>query len=80
SVAVAGSFNDWSTDMHLMRQVHEDGLWQITIPLEPGEHLFMYVVDGKHWVRPPLADDYVPDGFGNDNGVVVVEEGGASAS
>ena len=31
----------------------------------------MSVVDGK-WVSPPFAEDYVDDGFGAKNGMVVV--------
>jgi hypothetical protein len=32
----------------------------------------MYVVDGETWVVPPMAADFVTDGFGNTNGVVIV--------
>jgi hypothetical protein len=46
--------------------------WTRVVPLPPGEHLFMYVVDGVRWVTPPLADDFVDDGFGAKNGVIVV--------
>ena len=34
--------------------------------------LFMFVIDGSRWVTPPLADDFVDDGFGSKNGVVIV--------
>jgi hypothetical protein len=44
----------------------------IVVPLPPGEHQFMYVVEGTQWVSPPHADDYVDDGFGTRNGIVVV--------
>lgn len=72
SVAVAGAFNGWSVRRHPMEQVGENGLWTVTIPLDSGEHAFMYVVNGQEWVTPPMADDYVPDGFGLQNGLVVV--------
>jgi hypothetical protein len=42
------------------------------VALPPGEHTFMYLVNGTEWVTPPLAEDYVDDGFGARNGVVVV--------
>jgi hypothetical protein len=32
----------------------------------------MYIVDGDSWISPPYAEDYVDDGFGAKNGVVVV--------
>ncbi len=40
--------------------------------LPAGEHKFMFVVDGEQWMVPPLAEDYVDDGFGSRNGVVIV--------
>ena len=48
-----------------------NGRWSIVTPLPPGEHTFMFVVDGRQWVSP-AAEDYVDDGFGARNGVVVV--------
>ncbi len=71
SVAVVGDFNDWSHTAHML--VREDGdRWLGVVPLLAGEHVFMFVVNGEQWVVPPLADDYVDDGFGQKNGVLVV--------
>ena len=71
SVSLAGSFNRWSASSHpLVRQ--NERVWAIVVPLPRGEHTFMYVVNGSEWVSPPLAEDYVDDGFGARNGVVVV--------
>jgi 1,4-alpha-glucan branching enzyme len=72
SVALAGSFNQWSANLQPLAREGSRGLWTIVVPLPPGEHLFMYVVDGTRWISPPLAEDYVDDGFGAKNGVVVV--------
>jgi 1,4-alpha-glucan branching enzyme len=77
SVALAGSFNQWSTSSHPLSRQHARGLWTAVVALPPGEHLFMYVVDGTEWVSP-LADDYVDDGFGSKNGVVVVRPASAA--
>jgi 1,4-alpha-glucan branching enzyme len=71
SVALTGTFNGWSPSAHPMSRAGSSGAWTIVVPLPPGEHLFMYVVDGM-WVSPPLAEDYMDDGFGARNGVVVV--------
>ncbi len=71
SVAVVGNFNGWSHTAHPLAQVEED-FWSGTVPLSRGEHVFMFVVNDEEWVVPPLADDYVDDGFGQKNGVVVV--------
>ena len=71
SVAVVGDFNDWLYTAHIL--VRADGdRWSGVVPLPAGEHVFMFVVNGEQWVVPPLADDYVDDGFGQKNGVVVV--------
>ena len=72
SVALAGSFNQWSVASHLLARDGARGVWTIVVALPPGEHLFMYVVDGTEWITPPLAEDYVDDGFGAKNGIVVV--------
>lgn len=72
SVAVVGSFNGWSTTAHVMTRVGSNKSWSAVVPLEGGEHVFMYVVDGETWVVPPMAADFVTDGFGNTNGVVIV--------
>ena len=72
SVALAGSFNHWSTSSHPLARTQASGVWTTVVALPPGEHLFMYVVNGEQWVSPPLAEDYVDDGFGSKNGIVVV--------
>ena len=71
SVALAGSFNDWSTTSHRLSR-GASGMWTIVVALPPGEHQFMFVVDDDAWVTPPVADDYAEDGFGKRNGIVVV--------
>jgi len=72
SVALAGSFNGWSASSHSLAREGSRGEWTIVLALPPGDHLFMYVVDGTEWLSPPVAEDYVDDGFGSKNGVVVV--------
>jgi 1,4-alpha-glucan branching enzyme len=74
SVAIAGSFNQWSASSHPLVRAKAGGLWTLVVPLPPGEHSFMFVVDGNKWVSPPLAEDYVDDGFGAKNGIVVVRK------
>lgn len=72
TVAVVGSFNGWSPTAHIMTRVGSNGFWTAVVPLAGGEHAFMYLVDGTRWVVPPAAEDFVTDGFGNTNGVVIV--------
>jgi 1,4-alpha-glucan branching enzyme len=72
SVAVAGSFNEWSTVAQPMTAKDSDGAWSIRLDLPRGEYRFMYVIDGREWLTPPVADDFVDDGFGQKNGILVV--------
>ena len=69
SVSVAGNFNEWSAAANPLARSGK--VWTAVVTLPPGEHLFMFIVDGK-WMVPPLAEDYVDDGFGSRNGVVIV--------
>lgn len=72
SVTVAGSFNSWSLTAHPMQPAGNDSTWSAEIALPAGEHTFMYVIDGRRWMTPPVADEFVDDGFGQTNGVIVV--------
>jgi 1,4-alpha-glucan branching enzyme len=69
SVSVAGNFNEWSATANPLARSGK--VWTAVVTLPPGEHLFMYIVDGK-WMVPPLAEEYADDGFGSRNGVVIV--------
>ncbi|HXF94286.1 MAG TPA: isoamylase early set domain-containing protein [Nitrospiraceae bacterium] len=72
SVAVAGDFNGWSPTTHPLKPAGCDGVWSGVVAIPEGEYRFMYVIDGKRWLTPPEAEDFVRDGFGNLNGVLVV--------
>lgn len=68
-VYLMGEFNDWSpiTPMELRQNV-----FCTTLELEPGrEYQFRYLVNGKYWFNDSQADAYVPNGFGDDNCVVI---------
>jgi hypothetical protein len=71
SVAVAGSFNEWSaTALPLVRGA--TGSWSVTVALPVGEHQYQFVVDGRLWRPDPTAHAQVDDGFGGRNSVIVV--------
>jgi 1,4-alpha-glucan branching enzyme len=71
-VSLVGSFNGWAGEATLMKMSDGRGLWSVDVPLREGEYTFMYLVNGTEWVTPPLAEDFVTDGFGHTNGVVTV--------
>ena len=69
-VSLAGSFNDWQADgVQLVRNA-ETGIWTGTVPLLPGEHQYLFVVDGAEWIPDPEAHAQVDDGFGQTVGNV----------
>jgi len=69
-VTVAGDFNKWRIDSHVMKR--ENGMWTIELPLQPGKYSYMFIVDGAHWVTDPHAESYRDDGFGYQNAVMRV--------
>jgi 1,4-alpha-glucan branching enzyme len=73
SVVLCGEFNEWSTeDIRLERA--DDGSWRATIALEPGRtYRYRYVLDGQRWENAWQADGYVPNPYGSDDSLVVVE-------
>ncbi len=71
SVAVAGDFNGWEAGQ-LLEDPDGDGVWTGRIPLEPGVHEYMFVVDGSEWRTDPRATRFADDGFGNRNAVLAV--------
>ena len=72
-VVVAGDFNNWSTAADPLYDRENDGVWTITIPLDPGSYEYKFHVDGEKWIPDPGNPERVDDGFGGFNSVVVVE-------
>ncbi len=74
-VLVAGSFNAWlqDTDAREFRMSQgEQGEWTLEVPVPPGTHEYLFVVDGR-WTPDPQAKDYVPNPFGGLNSVLVAK-------
>jgi hypothetical protein len=74
SVALVGDFNDWSASATPLERTERDGVWWVTVPLEPGRYRYSFVVDGTTWRSDPDAPA-VDDEFGRANSVVTI--GGA---
>lgn len=60
-VRLAGSFSGWEARYELTPI--GPGRWMVTVPLEPGVHDYVFVVDGERHVVDPYAPR-VSDGFG----------------
>ena len=71
TVAVAGDFSGWETNF-VLDDADGDGIWTGRVPITPGLHKYMFVIDGTVWVTDPGAQRYADDGFGNRNAVLAV--------
>lgn len=71
SVAVAGDFSEWEPSFTL-EDPDQDGVWSGRVPIRPGVHGYMFLIDGTEWQTDPRADRYRDDGFGNQNAVLAV--------
>jgi hypothetical protein len=71
SVAVGGDFDGWNGS-HTLEDPDGDGVWAGRVPVAPGLHTYMFLLDGSRWVTDPQASRYNDDGFGNRNAVLAV--------
>lgn len=74
-VFLAGNFNNWSPES--LPMVNENGIWKVSLNLEPGEYQYKFVVNGTDWMEDPDSPSYVDDGFGGKNSAfkLVMENG-----
>ncbi|MFQ3677562.1 MAG: hypothetical protein SNJ74_06450, partial [Fimbriimonadaceae bacterium] len=73
-VNLAGTFNGWNRDATPM--VADPGtdnrVWRIRVRLQPGKHLYKFVINGETWVTDPNAARNEDDGNGNINSVLII--------
>ncbi len=69
TVALVGSFNGWDKDVDKMIGPDKKGWWRIALALEPGRHEYLFLIDGRRWLKDPRAPSTVDDGFGGENSV-----------
>lgn len=71
-VSVVGDFNGWDSAATPMKSQGAGGAWTVFVPLQPGLHVYSFVVDGSHFVADPSAPIAPDDGFGHRSSVVLV--------
>jgi 1,4-alpha-glucan branching enzyme len=49
TVSIAGSFNNWTVDVDMLKKDKKTGLWVAKISLVPGDYEYKFVCDGKNW-------------------------------
>ncbi|WP_319542070.1 glycogen-binding domain-containing protein [uncultured Pseudodesulfovibrio sp.] len=72
NVSVVGSFNGWKADRSVMWYSVEAGAWMLEAQLPPGDHEYLFLVNGDKLMPDPLAPLTRDDGFGNVNSIMFV--------
>ncbi len=79
TVQVAGDFNNWALGdaesgevlVGLMER-KEQGVWELTIALQPGRYRYKYLVGERNWVLDPENPRIVDDGRGGKANLLIV--------
>ncbi len=69
-VAVAGSFNGWDVNKHVLKR--KGDAFELNVLLEPGRYEYKFVVNGI-WCLDPERPDWATNEFGSLNSVVIVD-------
>ena len=70
-VFLAGTFNNW--DAESIRLDGVDGVYSTTLELTPGSYEYKFIVNGFWTMDPDPSREWVPNGLGTLNSVVVVK-------
>ncbi len=72
SVQIAGDINNWQPDQTQLTL--ENGKWQKSMLLNPGNYSYQIVADGK-WMLDPNETETKPNGMGGMNSVMKISAG-----
>ena len=71
SAVLVGDFNGWDKEATPMKKRKKDGVFAASLTLPVGQtYQFRYWLDNDRDDNDWAADDYVPNGFGENNSVV----------
>jgi hypothetical protein len=76
SVALVGDFNDWDPKATPLHAASTGGVWSVEVPIQPGRHLYAFVVNGTVWRPDPAAPKATGEDFGEPNSALTVAEPG----
>lgn len=71
-VNLFGQFNSWDRSSLPMSDLDGNGIYEISIPLDPGRYEYKFFVDRKELIDPqnPVK---VPNGMGDYNSVIIID-------
>ena len=70
-VTLAGDFNNWDTKANPLKK-DKNGMWKVSLSLKPGRYKYRFFVD-SNWENDPSCSCCVPNEFGSQNCVRIVE-------
>lgn len=70
---VFGSFNGWNKQSNLLKDDNNDGVFENTVSLDPGNYTYKFIVDGNEMVDPENPEK-APTGFDDFNSVLMIPE------
>jgi 1,4-alpha-glucan branching enzyme len=82
TVQIAGDWprNNWARGdaeegevlVGLMSQTGKGGVWEITVPLDPGRYRYRFLIDESQWLLDPENPRIVSDGQGGKANLLIV--------
>jgi glycosidase len=72
-VFVTGSFNNWNKEKDRLIDAKGNGVYELTLPLDPGNYIYKFIVDGKT-IIDPTNPEKAPSGFDDFNSVMRIRE------
>jgi len=73
SVAVAGDFNGWDSEVDQLHEI-KTGQWVGLVHLPaPGRYRYKFVLNGDNWRNDAQTPAQEPDGFGGQNSVLTTD-------
>ena len=70
-VSIAADFNQWNPSSHPMK-MDDDGIWRISLALNPGQYEYGFFVDGE-WQNDPNCFSPAENPFGTSNSLKIVK-------
>ena len=74
-VELVGTFSDWTPGAFQLKGPGPAGYWAILIKLPPGRYEYAFLVNGSQLVPDDDGEALRPDGFGNENSLLLVKSG-----
>lgn len=73
-VSVVGDFNSWNPDATPMIDLTGEGEWYAEVDVSEGAYNYQFLVDGKIILPDFNSEEFMSDGFGGTNSLVLIFE------